>query len=48
MLFPVLRKVTFGKLLLEIDDTEYVDRFSVKLHDDVVVDDVGEVDDIVG
>ena len=39
----MLREVTFGELLFEIDDAEYVDRFPVKLHDDAVVD-VREVD----
>ena len=45
MLFTVLRKVTFSKLLFEIDNAEYVDRLPVKLHDEFVVE-AREIDDI--
>ena len=43
LLLPVLGEVTFGKLLLEVDYAEYVDRLPVKLHDDEFLD-VVEVD----
>ena len=39
----MLRKVTFSKLLFEIDNAEYVDRLPVKLHDGEFLD-VAEVD----
>ena len=45
LLFPVLGEVTFGELLLEIDDTQNVDRLPVELHDEEVFADVREVDD---